>query len=443
MGWVRQTAARVGLATVAAGVLGIALPTAASAHADFVSSDPSSGQVVAGAPRSVTLTFSEPVEVAPEAVKVYDDSLTELGKGNVASPVGHPDQLQLRLPAGLSAGTYVVVWQVAASDTHPVAGTFRFSIDAASTVKGTAPGLGRNDTAGFLLALLRWAGYAGLVLGPGLLVVCLLLWPETLADRRVRRLLGAGLGVLLVSTVGGMALQGVWAADRPLAALLNDPSSLDSHSRRFDQVYALRTYAVLAFAGVLWAVLWTASGRRRSVGALGAVVAAALALTWPLVGHASTGTWVALSVVVNLVHTGAMMLWLAGLVLVVVGLAGGVARFPQFLPRFSTLAFVAVSILVVTGTLMSWREVGSFAALTGTTYGKVLLVKLVLVVLLLALGNLARTRVRSPSVRPDAVDDSAGALRRGVGLELLLSAVVLSLTSALVVLVPAGQAITR
>ena len=122
-------------------------------------------------------------------------------------------------------------------------------------VRGSVPGGGHNDLAGLFLGVLRWTGYLGLLLGPGVLLTALALWPAGLAGGRTRRLTLVGLSLLAVSTVGTMLLQGVWASGEPISALWSAPETLDSHSRRFAQVYALRSYLVLAFAGVLVAAL--------------------------------------------------------------------------------------------------------------------------------------------------------------------------------------------
>jgi copper transport protein len=61
--------------------------------------------------------------------------------------------------------------------------------------------------------------------------------------------------------------------------------------------------------------------------------------------------------------------------------------------RFSQLAGVSVTVLVVTGVYQSWRGLGSVSALTDTTYGRVLLAKLVAVTLLLLAGARSRRTV--------------------------------------------------
>ena len=427
------------------------LPGTASAHAQLVSSQPPAGAVLPSQPRSVVLSFGEPVEVEDNSVEVFDDRFARVDTGPASAAGADHDRIRVDLPAGLGRGTYTVSWHVSSADTHPASGTFRFSIGAPSVVRGTVPGVGRNDDAGRLLGLLRWTGYLGLVLGPGLLVVALALWPAGLAVRRIRRLSVLGLVLLGVATLGGMVLQGVWASGRPISALWSAPETLDSHSERFDQVYALRSYLVIAFGAVLVTALNTApraAARRRGwlLGA-GLVSTLALCLTWPLVGHSSAGSFVPAAVLVNLVHTLAMTGWLGGLVLVLAGLGTQEqAEVVAVLPRFSRLAFTAVITLVVTGSYLAWREVGSLGALTGTTFGTVLMVKLAAVVALLALGNLARRWVQREVVAGSDDVVAEGDVRRfrlGVVAETVIAAGILALTSALVVIIPAAQAVAR
>ncbi len=68
------------------------------------------------------------------------------------------------------------------------------------------------------------------------------------------------------------------------------------------------------------------------------------------------------------------------------------AGLPVSVPaRFSRLAFVSVTVLVVTGVYQSWRGLGSWQALTDTTYGRTLLAKLAAVTALLLAAACSRT----------------------------------------------------
>lgn len=432
----------------------------AQAHARLESSDPPAGSVVATAPSSVTLVFTEPIGPGDGAARVYDDHYQPVDSGDAVTVGGTSDRLRVPLQPGLGDGTYVVVWRASSADTHPVTGTFRFSVGAPSVVEGTPPDTSHNDVAGAIMGPLRWLGYAGLVLCPGVLLTLLWLWPEGLTSRRLRRLLVTGAILLGVSTIGSMLVQGAYASGRPLSDLWTSPGTLDTQSRTFDTVHAVRAFLLVGVGGLLVGALsfgpHARARVRRALGTGAALTTVALAMTWPLAGHAAAGSAPALTLALNLMHTLAMVVWLGGLVAVLAGSGESDQHdaLGRVLPRFSTTALVCVSALVASGALLAWREVGTVAAIAPTAYGRVLLAKVGGVVVLVALGNLARVwvdRHRSrtdparpgsgspePSERtvdPDAVGSSS--LRLGLAGETVVAGGVLALTAALVVIVPA------
>ncbi len=454
--WTRPIARAV-IAVCAAGLLLIPTAGGAAANARLEASDPPAGAVLTTQPAAVTLTFNEPVELNDGAIEVFDDRFNRVDAGRVTAIGQGRSRLQIGVRPGLAQGTYTVSWQATSADTHPVSGSFQFSVGRPSVVKGTVPGTGRNDLAGLMLGGLRWTGYVGLLLGPGMLLVALALWPAGLTDRRTRRLMMAGLSLLVISTIAAMLLQGVWASGEPFSTLWTAPEKLDTRSQRFDKVYAVRSFLLLGFAAALVVALSrpvpvpTRPGRL--LFGLTTASSVALLVTWPLAGHPAAGDGSAVAIAVNLVHTLAMTLWLGGLVLVLVCLRPmrRAVELAVVLPRFSRLALVAVATLVATGTFMAWREVGSVTALTTTEYGRVLLAKLVGVFALVVLGNLARLWVRrhlSDGMRGSAALDpplgdsgvaagQAAVLVRGLVAETTIALGVLAVTAALVVIVPA------
>jgi copper transport protein len=119
---------------------------------------------------------------------------------------------------------------------------------------------------------------------------------------------------------------------------------------------------------------------------------------------------------------------------------------------------------VTTGGYQSWRDVGSFGALIHTTFGRLLLVKIAIVVVVLGLGNIARRWVHRnlvsapaptrPGPLPTTARGSGGLLtlerpatenlplstrnlQRGLIAESVIGLLVLVITAALVVTVPA------
>lgn len=445
----------VGLLTVAATAVLVFLPaSSASAHVALVSSDPVAGALLSEQPASVTLTFVEPVEVNDGVLEVFDDRFNLVDTGPVSALDPERTRVRVALRTGLAAGTYTVSWHATSEDTHVVSGSFQFSVGHASVVRGTVPGGGQNDVAGVMLGVLRWTGYLGLVLGPGVLLVALALWPAGLTDRRTRGLTISGLSVLAISTLGTMVLQGVWASGEPFSALWLAPETLDTHSRQFDQVYAVRFYFLLAFAVALVVALARSvrvpTRSRRILLAATTMSTVALVATWPLVGHSAGGDGSGVAIAANLVHTFAMTLWLGGLVLIAVGLrpAEREGDLALVLPHFSRIALAAVATLIISGVFMAWREVGSIEALTATEFGRLLLIKLSGVAVLLVVSNLSRLWVRRhlPRVSPGGGSPPAYqqpvprgqtvGLLRGVQAEATIAVGVLAITAALVVMAP-------
>jgi copper transport protein len=125
-------------------------------------------------------------------------------------------------------------------------------------------------------------------------------------------------------------------------------------------------------------------------------------------------------------------------------------------PRFSRLAFWAVTAILITGSFQSWRQVRSTAALTDTTYGRLLIVKVALFAVLVGLGGLSRRVVRARYRMPAArlsfgpgtdTDDPDRAtttqLRRAVGAETAIAVAVLAVTALLVNAQPARSALAQ
>ncbi|MEV6368179.1 copper resistance protein CopC [Micromonospora musae] len=183
--------------------------------------------------------------------------------------------------------------------------------------------------------------------------------------------------------------------------------------------------------------------------AVAAVGAVALPLTWTLTDHAQTGVQTWLAVPATSLHLLAMALWLGGLITLAacVLIPAGRRETSQAitlapaLPRFSGLAQVCFAVIAATGVYLSWRQVGTWAALGATDFGRLLLVKLAVVLVVVGLAAGARRFVRRRGREPFGLDATPAIavrrLRRSVVGEILLGVAVVSITAVLVNTVPA------
>jgi copper transport protein len=99
----------------------------ASAHAGLEESEPKPSSWLATSPTEVVLNFDEPVGVVFARIQILDQDGKEVFETRPTRD--EDDQTTVRANIDkLGDGTWVVVWRVASADSHPVQGSFAFSI---------------------------------------------------------------------------------------------------------------------------------------------------------------------------------------------------------------------------------------------------------------------------------------------------------------------------
>jgi copper transport protein len=317
---------------------------------------------------------------------------------------------------------------------------------------------------GALMAVDRLVVATGLLVllgGAGFLAVARLPTPAWPLTRRVEGrawwLLRVAWWATVVGTLAGLLLHGPFTAGLPLSRTLDPILLAQTVGTRFGGIWAVRVLLLLLLVAFLrvW-VQGVAVWRRTSAWVAVGVLAAALMVTPALSGHAAAGPD-AVGAVVGVVHFSAAAVWFGGLVLL------GTCVLPraevgqlQAVPRFSSVAFTAMVVIVVTGMVQSWRQVGTLQALGETAYGRLLVAKVAVFLLLLAVAARSRVLVRrrltaralvAAAPHQQAADaapahlshhdvESVWLLRRLVLAEVIIALVVLAVTALLGITTP-------
>jgi len=401
-----------GLALLA-GVLVLVLfggVSGASAHAALTGTDPQDGSVLKSAPRQITLTFSESVGLLDDSFRVLTPENRRVHTGAPGHAGGRSDTARVTLPRGLGTGTFTVAWRVVSADSHPVSGAFTFSIGKPSATSVALPSAPAGDTASATLYdIARYVAYGGLALligAAGFVMVCGF-------QGSVRRLLLTGWWTLLLSTLALVLLRGPYERGTGVTGAF-DPAVLRETLTSRPGVALVARLVLLGVAAFLpERVRVRERGRARGALVLGGALALGLAVTWAAAEHASAGIQVPAAMVSSVLHLLAMALWLGGLTALLTALYRPAEPLSTaVVTRFSRLALASVAVLAGTGVYQSWRGLGSWDALTSTSYGRILLAKLCAVLLLLAgaaysrrwTGRLAETEAGAePAVPAPAV----------------------------------------
>ncbi|AQW51949.1 copper resistance CopC/CopD family protein [Streptomyces violaceusniger] len=375
--------------------------SSASAHAALTSTDPADGSVVRTAPREVTLNFSEGVLLSGDSVRVLDPKGKRVDTGKTAHVGGKSSTAAAGLHSGLPDGTYTVAWKAVSEDSHPVSGAFTFSIGAPSKTTAKVPtGEASDSTVSTLYGIGRYAAYGGfaaLVGGSVFAGLCR-------SSRPVRKIAVGGWVTVFTASLVLLLLRGPYTDGEGIGGIL-DLGRLGDVLSTKPGAALLSRLLLLGAAAVFLAVLFgsytrrtgerEADARRRQdlafgLGFGGTVMAVGLSATWAMAEHASVGLQRQLAMPVDMIHLIAVGVWLGGLASLAVTLRAGEPIGRAAVRRFSRLAFGSVVALVVTGLYQSWRQVGSWGALTDTEYGRWLLVKVGLVAVLLGIAAISR-----------------------------------------------------
>ena len=432
-------------ALIASAVLLVALVTApgALAHATLQSSEPASNSIVRESPPTVTLQFSEAVETAFGSIRVYDCGGERVDSGKATRP--SDSSVAINLDRSLPAGTYTVTWRVISADAHPVAGAFVFSVKAASKSGECKQVFGKEGTPGSIDALFKFVralDFALILLvvgGATVLALVLRSAAPYLRAMLYRILAGLALG-LIVACILCIVLQGAVAGGFGVSEAFRWDTVDSVLQTRFGKAFLWQ----LGLAAVVAPGAFLASRSRNGTFGLLLLIPAFLLLpTLSAAGHARTSGTVAL--IADVVHIAAASVWVGGLAFTVLALLlAGTDRWPlasRAVPVFSILAVGSVVTLIIAGTIRGYEEVKAFHGLWDTTYGKLLLLKIGLVLPLLALGAY-NNRFAVPRLKRQIASVlEQRRFLRAAGVELAIMAAIVGVTAVLVTEPPAKASV--
>jgi copper transport protein len=451
---------------------------AAHGHATLLHTEPQANGRLSDAPVTVTLIFNERVEPIFNSIRVVDNKGRRVDRGEPRPAEGGEGVEVDLLPLG--DGPYGVLWRINSADGHQMQGRFGFGVRADPPDEDSLPevaGIARGPLWKIYMPAAKWLSMTALVVWLGgvwfLLGQFLPLSARTaihpssseLGGRAIRPVLAVTwVAALFYFIAEGVALAGQTAtlADVPLSDALS-PAVLSivlgkTHygfwwmiriaaalamlvlcAARLRQVPIVRPSEGVTARGVVWNVLL-------------ASLAGLVLLTIPLTGHAgsvSDHTW--LAVASDWLHLAATALWLGSLVhfAVIVWLLDQPGQnFKPFLglltSRFSNIAKICVPILLASGAYNTWLHLPRWGSFIDTDYGRVLTVKLLLVlpILWIAAANLRRVLPALRDTLPaEAAQTWVRRFRRLLPAEATLGMMVLAVVAILTSLPPASTVV--
>jgi copper transport protein len=153
-----------------------------------------------------------------------------------------------------------------------------------------------------------------------------------------------------------------------------------------------------------------------------------------LSGHPSTASPAAIAVIVDSIHLWSLSVWIGGAIALAIAWrtfirAGSTVNDIHVVSRFSRLSTIAMPLTVVSGFVSAVIITDGISGIFDNRYGRLLLIKVLIVAVIVALGAGARQVLRKRG---------AISIRRAVFLEATLGLVVFAFSVGLVVTPPSG-----
>ena len=468
---------RKSLAWVMAMILIVAsTPAPLLAHGRLKSSTPAAGAHLGQAPTQLRLDFSESPDLTFTSLRLLLASGREIALGPVGYAADSHRAIISAVTGAMDAGTYVVIWQMASDDGHPVRGRIEFVVAPGAMGTTAAPGemagmhhdpVSMPESGDFgadspLYVAVRWAEFAALLLLIGAVSFHYFVlgtlrhvasvprtdgMPGFLADSDA----GAAsigyvaVGLLAVTLLVRLAAQSV-AMHGMSGALDGAMVSAMVRSTMWGWGWLLQLAGV-GLAGAAFhrirarAVLASSqplSSDRARWWLLAACGALAAAYSPALASHAAASPKLrALAIVADGLHIIGASSWLGTLtVMLVAGVTAARRQAPEasgplvrsLVNAFSPVALVSAGVAATTGVFAAWLHVGTIPNLWGTRYGLTLLLKLAILGVV-TLTGFYNWRFVQPRL---GTAEATTKLQRSARVEVAVAILVLLVTAVLV-----------
>jgi copper transport protein len=435
------------------------------AHGKLLHSDPATGSRLPASPKTVRLDFNESAELTFTRVSIVTSAGDTVALVALRHPEGASRSVVADVPEALPPGDLRILWRMAGADGHPTNGEVSFSIIAVARPSGdsarvkdsadTAAKLNSTiarEASGFgvqspIYVLIRWLEFCALLTVIGTVGFRNAVLPRirsraalSVNDDTTRRAAKWGATAAL-----GLAVTAILRLVAQSAAMRSakTPMNIVNDTGAFVGTTWGRAWTLQLVVAVMTAVLFgVAASRRNSAGTsrttwlLATATTLMLAVTPALSGHAASASrFGGAAIVIDAAHVIGAGGWLGTLLLTL----GVGMRVPtdatstdlhaaELFNAFSPVALTFAGIAGLTGVTSGWINLGSFSALFGSSYGKVLLIKLVLLVFVAGAGAYNWLSAR-PSL---GAESGAKNIRHSASTEICLGIAVLLVTAVLV-----------
>ena len=389
-------------------ILIIGIPSA-YAHPFLVDSEPGQGQNAAVGTTQIIVFYSEAIEIDFSELKVFDSNGNKIDNMDTAYYEGE-SSLVITTPS-LEDGIYTVTSKVLSKiDGHLVQAAIIFGVGETQVDLSLLEAQEESEITFLPEAAARFPGIIGQTVVLGSVISGIVIWGTQ------RKRFGKESRDLVNQTyrfkfakLTGISLVAVFASNFIILAVQTlrlETSPIDVIDTAFGTTWLIRMIITIILLGI-W--FWMERKPHLSPKKHIPMLAASLVLifTTTMMGHGAA-TELTAPIILDYVHNLLASVWIGGVIffgfvlLPTLASLDGIQKAKvtlAMLPRYSGMITIALGILIITGPTLLWFLESDVASLTNSTYGSLIIAKIMLAIVLIGFGAFYQFKIQRQAER--------------------------------------------
>jgi len=386
----------------------IGIPSA-YAHPFLVDSEPGQGQNAAVGTTQIIVFYSEAIEIDFSELKVFDSNGNKIDNMDTAYYEGE-SSLVITTPS-LEDGVYTVTSKVLSKiDGHLVQAAIIFGVGETQVDLSLLEAQEESEITFLPEAAARFPGIIGQTVVLGSVISGIVIWgtQRKRFGKESRDLVNQAYRFKFAKLTG-ISLVAVFASNFIILAVQTlrlETSPIDVIDTAFGTTWLIRMIITIILLGI-W--FWMERKPHLSPKKHIPMLAASLVLifTTTMMGHGAA-TELTAPIILDYVHNLLASVWIGGVIffgfvlLPTLASLDGIQKAKvtlAMLPRYSGMITIALGILIITGPTLLWFLESDVASLTNSTYGYLIIAKIMLAIVLIGFGAFYQFKIQRQAER--------------------------------------------
>jgi len=369
----------------------------ANAHPFLLDSEPGQGQNAPAGTTQIITNYSEAVEIGFSELKVYDANGNQIDNKDTSYNNGEISLIVTTPP--LDDGVYTITSKVLSKvDGHLVQAAIVFGVGDVKIDSSLLETQESSETTFIPESIARFPGLVGQTIVLGGVIVSITIWSSQ--QTRFREVFGDIEQQFKVkfSKIIGYGIIATFASNFIMLGVQTwrlEVSPLEVIGTTFGTTWLIRMIITIIIIGIwFWMEKKKVISIKEQIPLL--ITSLILIATTTMMGHGAS-TELEAPWILDYAHNLLSSIWIGGVIFFAFVALPTIAKTDNstkekitlsLLPRFSGLFIIALGILIITGPTLLWFLDDNVGSLTESTYGKLILIKIGIAIIMIAFGGL-------------------------------------------------------